>query len=117
MFADRFLASNSPSRVDSIVAKRFTGGCTSPFLPFVVFHMAIGTIMIETRIMYLLACAVSGAAMALYLGILDLTFYSRQGMYAPLRSEGAVELAINSLCIVGGLIALAFSWKLERGQS
>ena len=50
-------------------------------------------------------------------GILDLTFYARQGMYMPLRSEGAVELAINSLCIVGGLVALAFSWKLERGQS
>ena len=62
-------------------------------------------------------CLTGGAAMALYLGILDLTFYARQGMYVPLRSEGAVELAINALCIVGGLVALAFSWKLERGQS
>jgi hypothetical protein len=62
-------------------------------------------------------CLTGGAAMALYLGILDLTFYARQGMYAPLRSEGAVELAVNLLCIVGGVVALGFSWKLERGQS
>lgn len=62
-------------------------------------------------------CLTGGAAMALYLGILDLTFYARQGMYAPLRSEGAVELAVNLLCIVGGIVALGFSWKLERGQS
>jgi len=44
----------------------FTGGCASPVLPFVVFHMAIGTIMIETRIMYALAFAVSGAAASLF---------------------------------------------------
>ena len=44
----------------------FTGGCASPVLPFVVFHMAIGTIMIETRIMYVLAFAVCGAAASLF---------------------------------------------------
>ena len=53
----------------------FTGGCASPVLPFVVFHMAIGTIMIETRTMYVLAFAVCGAAGSLFvlehLGILE----------------------------------------------
>lgn len=44
------------------VTVHFTGGCASPVLPFVVFHMAIGTIMIETPIMYGLACAACGAA-------------------------------------------------------
>jgi len=43
-----------------------TGGCASPALPFVVFHMAIGTIMIATRIMYLLAAAVCGSAAGLF---------------------------------------------------
>jgi signal transduction histidine kinase len=44
----------------------FTGGCASPVLPFVVFHMAIGTIMIETRTMYVLAFGVCGAAVGLF---------------------------------------------------
>lgn len=59
----------------------------------------------------------AGSAMALYLGVLDLTFYSRQGMYTPLNSEGAVELALNLVCIVGGLVGLAFCWKLGRRTS
>ena len=59
----------------------------------------------------------AGSAMALYLGILDLTFYARQGMYTPLNSEGAVELAVNLVCVVGGLVGLAFCWKLERRPS
>jgi len=48
------------------VTVHFTGGCASPVLPFVVFHMAIGTIMIETRIMYVLAFAVCGVAVSLF---------------------------------------------------
>jgi signal transduction histidine kinase len=48
------------------VTVHFTGGCASPVLPFVVFHMAIGTIMIETRSMYLLACGVCAAAATLF---------------------------------------------------
>ncbi len=57
------------------VTVHFTGGCASPVLPFVVFHMAIGTIMIETRSMYFLACGVCVAAGALFtiehIGILE----------------------------------------------
>ena len=49
-----------------LVTVHFTGGCASLVLPFVVFHMAIGTIMISTRIMYLLAVGTCGAAAALF---------------------------------------------------
>ena len=49
-----------------LVTVHFTGGCASPVLPFVVFHMAIGTIMIETRIMYVLAFATCFAAAGLF---------------------------------------------------
>jgi signal transduction histidine kinase len=48
------------------VTVHFTGGCASPVLPFVVFHMAIGTIMIETRAMYGLAVATSATAGGLF---------------------------------------------------
>jgi signal transduction histidine kinase len=44
----------------------FTGGCRSPVLPFMVFHMAIGTIMISTRIMYLLAAATCSSTVGLF---------------------------------------------------
>jgi len=49
-----------------LVTVHFTGGCASLVLPFVVFHMAIGTIMISTRIMYLLAFGTCSGAVALF---------------------------------------------------
>jgi len=44
----------------------FTGGCRSLVSPFMVFHMAIGTIMISTRIMYVLAGATCSATVGLF---------------------------------------------------
>ncbi len=49
-----------------LLVVHFTGGCHSPVLPFVVFHMAIGTIMISTRMMYLLGTVTIAAALALF---------------------------------------------------
>ena len=79
----------------------FTGGCASPVLPFVVFHMAIGTIMISTRIMYLLATAVSGVAATLFtlehLGILE-RYPSITG------AESTVSGCVSSAAMVGVLV-------------
>jgi signal transduction histidine kinase len=50
-----------------LVVVHFTGGCHSPAMPFVVFHMAIGTIMISSRIMYVLAGATCVGAVAVVL--------------------------------------------------
>ena len=49
-----------------LVVVHFTGGCHSPVLPFVVFHMAIGTIMISSRTMYLLAGVTCVGAVAMF---------------------------------------------------
>lgn len=48
------------------VSLHFTGGATSPLLPFYAFHMAIGTIMIATRIMFVLAGATSLGILTLF---------------------------------------------------
>ena len=61
-------------------------------------------------------CLTAGSAMTLYLAILDFTFYSRQGLYAPLKTDGAVELVVNLLCLVGGLAGLALGWRLGRND-
>jgi hypothetical protein len=63
---------------------------------------------------YGLFCLVGSGAMTLYLGILDFTFYSRQGFYAQITPDSAVEMIVNALCILGGLAALWFGWKLWR---
>jgi hypothetical protein len=63
---------------------------------------------------YGIFCLVGSGAMTLYLGILDLTFYSRQGFYAQITPDSVVELVVNTLCILGGLAALWFGWKLWR---
>jgi hypothetical protein len=57
---------------------------------------------------------IGAAAMTLYLGVLDLTFYARQGFYAHLTTESLVEFSMNLLCILGGSFALWFGWKLWR---
>ncbi len=81
----------------------FTGGCSSPVLPFVVFHMAIGTIMIATRTMYLLAVAVSGAAVGLFtlehLGVLE-RYPSVTGVESTVLSCG-VAVAMLVVLVFG----------------
>jgi signal transduction histidine kinase len=49
-----------------LVVVHFTGGCRSLVLPFMVFHMAIGTIMISTKIMYVLAGATCSVTVAMF---------------------------------------------------
>lgn len=50
-----------------VVTAHFTGGLQSPMLLFFAFHMAIGTIILPTRIMYIVAACTSAAMLALYL--------------------------------------------------
>ncbi len=54
------------------------------------------------------------AAQSLYLGVLDVTFYARHGLYAPLTAEAVTELAINALCIGGGILGLRAAWRMRR---
>ncbi len=62
---------------------------------------------------FLLAIA---GSMALYLGLLDATFYARNGLLFPLSGSSAVELVIISLCIGGGLYALRGAWVMWRAR-
>jgi hypothetical protein len=62
-------------------------------------------------------CLAAAAGMAIYLGILDVTFYARQGMYWPLTGHGLFELAINAACVGGGLSGLRYSWMLWQSQT
>ncbi len=59
-------------------------------------------------------CLVAAAAMSVYLGILDLTFYGRQGAYLPLSGSTLIALATNVFCIGGGAIGLRVGWQLWR---
>lgn len=55
---------------------------------------------------------VMAASMCLYLGIVDVTFYYRLGLYSTLTAAGLIELGINALCIGGGATGLRFGWML-----
>ena len=57
---------------------------------------------------------VVAAAMSLYLGILDVTFYASHGFYTPLTPDAVTELVINFLCIGGGTFGLRAGWGLWR---
>lgn len=56
------------------------------------------------------------AAQSLYLGILDTTFYARHGLYLPLTADSLTEIAINALCIGGGIIGLKAGWQIWKRQ-
>ncbi len=49
-----------------LLTVHFTGGWQSPVLFLVAFHMAIGTIMLRTRTMYLLASLTCGSSLVLF---------------------------------------------------
>ena len=50
-----------------MITIHFTGGLQSPLLPFFAFHMALGTILLASRSMYLMAGGVSAGAFVLLL--------------------------------------------------
>ncbi len=57
---------------------------------------------------FLLAMA---ASMSLYLGILDATYYARDGLF-PITDTALVVLLIQGLCVGGGLYGLWAAWHL-----
>jgi len=75
-----------------MVTIHFTGGLQSPLLPFLAFHMVIGTIMITARWTYLLAGAVS-------LGALLLLTMEARGVIAfhPLVPESSLDITAARL--------------------
>ena len=56
---------------------------------------------------------VAAAAMTLYLGLLDLTFYGRQSL-ATGAAWAPMQLAIIFLCVAGGTVGLRLGWVLWR---
>jgi hypothetical protein len=51
-------------------------------------------------------CLIIAAGMALYLGILDVTFYLGHGLYLPLNASSLFEIFINAVCLLGGAAGL-----------
>jgi signal transduction histidine kinase len=89
-----------------LVTVHFSGGLRSPLLPFFVFHMAIGTIMIATRTTYMLAGATSFGALVLYL-------LESSGVLAvhPIDALGAAEgpaALLNLLTLVVALFGVVY---------
>ncbi len=58
---------------------------------------------------FLLAAA---GAMSLYLGVLDMSFYTRQGLYWPPSAAGGFEFVVNAICVFGGAFGLRMSWRM-----
>jgi NAD(P)-dependent dehydrogenase (short-subunit alcohol dehydrogenase family) len=59
---------------------------------------------------------VAAGSVSLYLGILDATFYARQGHYSPITATALVELAVNAFCVGGGALALWFGWTFMASR-
>jgi len=57
---------------------------------------------------------VGAAAISIYLGLLDLTFYAGHGLYAPVNPSVLLELGVNAACIGGGLLGLRAGWRFWR---
>jgi hypothetical protein len=59
---------------------------------------------------------VIAAAMSLYLGLLDLAFYARVGLYVSITGAAVFEMMLNAICIVGGAVCLRHGWKLMKNR-
>ncbi len=81
-----------------LFAVHFTGGLDSPILPFFVFHMAIGTMLLPNRTMYLVATAVC-------LALLLVPLLAQMGLFEAPASLDAVGVPGGS----GGLVFLAIA--------
>ncbi len=57
---------------------------------------------------------VAAGAAAIYLGLLDVTFYAGRGLYASPSPAALAELTVNVLCLGGGVLALRVGWILWR---
>jgi hypothetical protein len=55
-----------------------------------------------------LICA---ASMAVYLGLLDVTFYCVHHLYLPLTAASAFEAFINAATLAGGALGLHYAWR------
>jgi hypothetical protein len=55
------------------------------------------------------------AAMSLYLGLLDLVFYARRGLFDSASGAGAFELVLIGTCLIAGSYCLWVGWNLWYG--
>ena len=88
-----------------VATAHFTGGLKSPLLVFFAFHMAIGTIMIATRIMYLLAGFTSLLILDMYLleGWGTVGFHAMEpgdGPFSMTCAFNMVTLVVSMFCII-----------------
>lgn len=56
------------------------------------------------------------AAMSLYLGLLDLVFYARRGLFASPSGTALFELLLIGTCVLGGTACLGVGWQLLAGD-
>jgi len=57
---------------------------------------------------------ISAASMVLYLGVLDLTFYSRHGLFTNPVGESVLQIVVILACLSGGTLALIRCRQLGR---
>ncbi len=55
---------------------------------------------------------VVAASMSIYLGLLDVAFYARRGLYSELDPTALTEAGVNLLCLAGGALGLRMGWLL-----
>jgi hypothetical protein len=58
---------------------------------------------------------VVAASMSVYLGLLDLVFYSRHGLFSSTSGAGAFELVLVGTCLIAGSVCLRVGWNLWSG--
>lgn len=87
------------------VTVHFTGGLMSPVLAFFAFHMAIGTIMIATRVMFVLAGCTSVAVSILFL----LEIYGVLGIHAIDQTENfTLACTFNLASLIVAMFGIIF---------
>jgi len=84
---------------------------------YLAFMLIIGAIGLLKRKFYGTVFSLMGGASLIFLGLLDVSFNTQQGIYFLGLEEAVMNILINSLCVGFGAYLIRAMWKGKTGQT
>jgi len=84
---------------------------------YLAFMLITGAVGLLKRKFYGTVFSLMGGASLIFLGLLDVSFNTQQGIYSLGLEEAVMNIFINSLCIGFGFYLVRAMWKGKTGQT
>lgn len=74
-----------------------------------------GTGILKNKSYGVLFSLLAGSSL-IFLGLLDISFNIQQGMYCIGIGEAVMNVSINLICVISGILFIAITWKFRCRQ-